>query len=97
MKHSLERTSPKGQEFIGTCRLCGTSNLSMGAVFEDCPNPRGLTEDESLIEAIEGPMSDQPLTECQKNARRNTNTVRYSSIMLLVLRGRCRLGNPGGR
>jgi hypothetical protein len=29
--------------------------------------------------------------------RRNTNTVRCSSIMLITLRGRCRLGNPGGR
>jgi hypothetical protein len=57
MQHSLERTSPTGpgQEFIGTCRLCGTPNLPMSAVFEDCPNPRGLTEDEALIEAIEGP------------------------------------------
>jgi hypothetical protein len=49
-------------------------------------------------------MSDQPLTECQKNhlakddrARRDTLTVRDSSIMLITLRGRCRLGNPGGR
>jgi hypothetical protein len=29
--------------------------------------------------------------------RRDTNTVRHSSIMLITLRGRCRLGNPGGR
>jgi hypothetical protein len=57
MKHSLERTSPKGpgQKFIGTCRLCGTPNLPASAVFDDCPNQRGLTEDEALMEAIEGP------------------------------------------
>jgi hypothetical protein len=55
MKHNLERTSPKGSPFIGTCRLCGTPNLPMSAIFEDCPNQRGLTEDEGLIEAIEGP------------------------------------------
>jgi hypothetical protein len=62
MKHSLERTSPKGpgQKFTGTCGLCGTPNLPWKAVFEDCPNPRGLTEDESLIEAIEGPEAVRP-------------------------------------
>jgi hypothetical protein len=54
MKHSLERTSPKGQDFIGTCALCGTPNLTLSD-REDCPNVRGLTEDEALIEAIEGP------------------------------------------
>jgi hypothetical protein len=31
------------------------------------------------------------------NTRRDTNTVRHSSIMLITLRGRCRVGNPGGR
>jgi hypothetical protein len=41
-----------------------------------------------------------PLTEClteKPMPRRDTNTVRHSSIMLITLRGRCRLGNPGGR
>ena len=56
MKHVIERTSPKGsgQRFIGTCRLCGTPNLPMIAVTEDCPNQRGLTSDEALMEAITG-------------------------------------------
>jgi len=27
MSHSLERTSPKGTPFIGTCTKCGRSNL----------------------------------------------------------------------
>jgi hypothetical protein len=54
MKHSLERTSPKGpgQKFIGYCRLCGQQNLPGSAVFEDCENPRGLTADEAVIDAI---------------------------------------------
>lgn len=54
--HALERTSPKGfgMKFIGTCRLCGTPNLSASAALEECPNQRGLTQDEALIEAIEG-------------------------------------------
>jgi hypothetical protein len=41
-----------------------------------------------------------PLTGClteKPMPRRDTNTVRHSSIMLITLRGRCRLGNPGGR
>jgi hypothetical protein len=58
MKHSLERTSPKGegQEFIGTCTLCGKRNVTSKMFFEEeCENVRGLTEDEALIKAIEGP------------------------------------------
>jgi uncharacterized OB-fold protein len=54
--HSLERMSPKGPGtvFIGRCRLCGTEGLPMRAVFEYCPNQRGLTETEALIESIRG-------------------------------------------
>lgn len=52
MKHQLERTSPKGQYFIGTCTLCGKGNLTMSAVHEDCENVRGLTKEEALIEMI---------------------------------------------
>jgi hypothetical protein len=54
--HAVERTSPKGpgQTFIGTCRLCGTPNLTASAALEECPNQRGLTQDEALIEAITG-------------------------------------------
>jgi hypothetical protein len=58
MKHSLERTSPKGegQNFIGTCIQCGKQNVTSKMFFdEECPNTRGLSEEESLLEAIEGP------------------------------------------
>lgn len=53
--HSIERTSPKGagQKFIGTCRLCGRSGLTIADVNEPCENMRGLTDDEALIEAID--------------------------------------------
>jgi hypothetical protein len=54
MKHSLRRTSPKGQDFIGTCVNCGTPNLTFAAVREECPNQRGVTQDEAVIEAILG-------------------------------------------
>ena len=54
--HAIERTSPKGtgQEFIGTCRLCGTPDLRFEDMNTECPNQRGLTEDEALIETLEG-------------------------------------------
>jgi hypothetical protein len=55
MKHAINRTSPKGQPFIGTCFQCGKSGLSIeDAVSDDCPNVRGLPQGEALIEAIEG-------------------------------------------
>lgn len=55
MRHSLERTSPKGQKFVGVCVLCGTPGLTFEDMKNDeCPNQRGLTEDEAVIEAITG-------------------------------------------
>lgn len=53
--HAIERTSPKGpgSKFIGTCRLCGTPNLPADAALLECPNQRGLTADEALIETID--------------------------------------------
>lgn len=55
--HAIERTSPKGpgQKFIGTCSLCGKPGLTFADMNEPCENVRGLTQDEALIEAIEGP------------------------------------------
>jgi hypothetical protein len=54
MRHSLERTSPKGQDFVGICTLCGTPNLTFKNMQDDCPNQRGLTQEEAVLEAIEG-------------------------------------------
>jgi hypothetical protein len=52
--HSLERTSPKGGPFIGRCRLCGKQGLTFADMGEPCQNPRGLTADEALIDAVKG-------------------------------------------
>jgi hypothetical protein len=41
--------------------------------------------------------ADAAISEEKPMPRRDTLTVRDSSIMLITLRGRCRLGNPGGR
>lgn len=58
--HSIERTSPKGQgqNFVGTCRLCGKTGLTFANMDDECENIRGLTEEEALVEAIEGKPRD---------------------------------------
>lgn len=53
--HSIERTSPKGGPFLGTCRLCGKENLTMADALMPCPNPRKVTADDALLEAIDPP------------------------------------------
>ena len=55
-RHSLRRTSPKGEgfTFIGTCVLCGVEGLTFADMNKPCENVRGLSQDEALIEAIEG-------------------------------------------
>ena len=54
MKHSIERTSPKGEKFVGTCSLCGRQGLTILQSQDDCENLRGLTEDQALVEAVKG-------------------------------------------
>lgn len=53
--HALRRTSPTGpgQKFVGTCTQCGRTNLTMGDSLEYCDNPRGVSQDQSLLEALE--------------------------------------------
>jgi hypothetical protein len=49
--HSLQRTSPKGEDFVGRCVQCGKPDLR--SPFEgECPNPEGVTQDEALLRAI---------------------------------------------
>lgn len=52
MTHVIDRTSPLGQAFLGTCRLCGMPNLKNTDVFKECQNPRGVSSDEALLDAI---------------------------------------------
>jgi hypothetical protein len=54
--HSIERTSPIGEAFVGRCVQCGKEGLSIRDV-DGCPNPEGVSEDESLLRAIEGPLA----------------------------------------
>lgn len=55
--HCIERTTPLGQDFVGTCVLCGKRNLPITAGFEQCDNPDGVTPTDALLMAIDGPQS----------------------------------------
>ena len=54
-RHALRRTSPKGTPFVGTCIQCGKVGLTTKDMQEECPNIRGLTEDEALLEVLDAP------------------------------------------
>lgn len=55
--HAIERTSPKGegQEFLGTCIMCGRKNLRGSAALEECDNPSGMPDAEVWRRVIDGP------------------------------------------
>lgn len=53
--HSLERTSPLGGTFIGTCMTCGRTGLLAVAATEPCDATVGMTDDEAdalLVKAV---------------------------------------------
>jgi hypothetical protein len=52
--HAIERTSPLGGPFIGTCWQCGKTGLKMGDALEPCENLLGDTPDDALLRAIDG-------------------------------------------
>ena len=55
MSHALERTSPKGGPFIGTCTKCGLTNIPLKQMHEECSNPANLNDGDALLLAIKGP------------------------------------------
>lgn len=50
--HALNRTSPKGTPFLGTCMKCGRTNLPPSAVNEECDNPAGMTQEAALLSVL---------------------------------------------
>ena len=49
----IERTSPRGEEFVGRCKACGKTGLRLKDANEPCANPEGMTQDEALLAAVE--------------------------------------------
>jgi hypothetical protein len=58
--HSLRRTSPFGELFVGFCTLCGKEGLTTADMNKPCENPLSLTEDEAVVLAIQGGRADVP-------------------------------------
>ena len=54
MKHSIHRTSPKGEPYVGFCPQCGKTGLTPADMNGECENPRGDTQEDALLRAIEG-------------------------------------------
>lgn len=56
MLHILERTSPKGEDFIGKCALCGEEEVSLyGYMDEHCPAKVTKKQvDEAIVKSIIG-------------------------------------------
>lgn len=48
--HDIERTSPKGGKFLGTCVNCGAKGLSSVDALKPCP----AKERRTLIDSIRG-------------------------------------------
>jgi hypothetical protein len=55
--HVIERTSPKGPEhdFIGRCIRCGREGLRVTDAVGVCENTSGMTDEQAMIKAVEGP------------------------------------------
>jgi len=53
--HAIHRTSPKGKrmKFVGTCVQCGETGLTLADGGKYCPNQRGLSQAEALMNAID--------------------------------------------
>jgi hypothetical protein len=48
-----------GGKFIGTCMKCGKKGLTFADMDEECENVAGISEDEALVMAIEGPLAKE--------------------------------------
>ena len=53
-RHAINRTSPKGGKFIGTCMKCGKTGLTLAdAMTEECENVARMSDDDALLNALE--------------------------------------------
>ena len=55
MSHAVERTSPMGTPFRGTCVKCGQTGLGLSGPLEDCPADGIMSDEDALRALIDGP------------------------------------------
>lgn len=55
MIHALRRTSPKGEQFVGTCVRCGRMGMYLHEVVDECPNTAGLSDEAAVMLALDLP------------------------------------------
>lgn len=53
VNHAVKRTSPYGEEFIGTCMSCGLKDLPASAAQQECNNLLNHTFKDQLLQALE--------------------------------------------
>jgi hypothetical protein len=53
--HAIERTNQKGKPLVGRCIKCGAIGLTAEDARKECPNTRGMADDQVLVTAILGP------------------------------------------
>ena len=46
--HVTYRTNKKGENYLGTCVLCGTTNLSITDTNKPCPNPNNMFMEDAM-------------------------------------------------
>lgn len=54
MSHALERTSPKGQLFVGYCVKCGAVNLTLQAALAPCPADDIVSDTNAMLSLMRG-------------------------------------------
>lgn len=53
MSHALERTSPKGQDFVGKCIKCGQAGLTMSGALLPCPKDDEVSDQDALLKLLD--------------------------------------------
>ena len=53
-RHVVRRTSPKGEQFLGVCTMCGTEGLTIRDANTECPNPLGRTFQQAWADTERG-------------------------------------------
>lgn len=60
MSHAVERTSPYGRPFVGTCSKCGEPILGMSAALLPCPMDGVVSDEQALLDMIDPKREETP-------------------------------------